>query len=250
MRKKVKMFFIILVALALVAGATDCLRYNNAGKVIVVAQKAYFVSPSPSTVEGVTTSKNKYTSVDALGVGTVTFIKNNKFAAVAHCIQSQPKFCFCTAPSETAENGEIYWDFKEKEADLEVEKVTDAGVYGNVLKTRRDGVEMKTGSAEVGKAEAWLSESVGAAPEKYPVKILKIGGDGSFVLQFNNDAPIAENPAGFSGSPVIQNGGFVGAIAYSLHQEGANETDTTTMFEATSAEKMLAELENIGGAGQ
>lgn len=178
----------------------------------------------------------------ASGIGTLTFYddENNRFAALGHGINDMDtgkllniangELVTCKIVSivkaREGKVGEIRGTIDEGHKIGDVEKNSDIGVYGNVIeKNFIDTIKIKQvdvasrNEVNVGKAEIYCELEENKV-EKYEIEIKKLfkGNykDNKSMLIKITDKRLLEKTGGIipgmSGTPIIQNGKFVGAI--------------------------------------
>jgi stage IV sporulation protein B len=178
----------------------------------------------------------------ASGIGTLTFYddENNRFAALGHGINDMDtgkllniangELVTCKIVSivkaREGKVGEIRGTIDEGHKVGDVEKNSDIGVYGNVIeKNFIDTIKIKQvdvasrNEVNVGKAEIYCELEENKV-EKYEIEIKKLfkGNykDNKSMLIKITDKRLLEKTGGIipgmSGTPIIQNGKFVGAI--------------------------------------
>lgn len=179
---------------------------------------------------------------DAQGVGTLTFVeKNNKFGALGHCISDYEtgievpiaggNIYNCNIiginKGEKGKTGELRCLFMHgKNSKGKLEKNTKCGVFGNI--TNRDGIIDENFLVKVGSR---LSMKLGAAKivsavegirQEYDIEIVKLNyqsnsNDKGFIFRVKDQKLIDVTGGivqGMSGSPIIQDGKFVGAVTH------------------------------------
>ncbi len=168
------------------------------------------------------------------GIGTITFIKGNRIAALGHPVLNDDKSLIeitggCVYPcnitgyvkGERGKAGELRGNFLRSNSFASIEKNLFCGVYGHI----NDGFEMKNlekieiGSATPGNADIY-STITGNQAKKYSISIIKVDNNEScknFVIKvtdkelLNTTGGIVQ---GMSGSPIVQNGKLVGAVTH------------------------------------
>lgn len=200
-----------------------------------------------TTITPVKTKENNYLlglwiRDAASGIGTLTFYddENNRFAALGHGINDMDtgkllniangELVTCKIVSivkaREGKVGEIRGTIDEGHKIGDVEKNSDIGVYGNVIeKNFIDTIKIKQvdvasrNEVNVGKAEIYCELEENKV-EKYEIEIKKLfkGNykDNKSMLIKITDKRLLEKTGGIipgmSGTPIIQNGKFVGAI--------------------------------------
>ena len=178
----------------------------------------------------------------ASGIGTLTFYneENGSFAALGHGINdidtgkllniANGELVTCKIVSivkaKDGKVGEIRGTIDEGQKIGDVEKNTDIGVYGSVIdKNFIDAIKIKQvdvaerNEVKIGKAEIYC-ELENNKVEKYEIEIKKIykGNykDNKSMLIKITDSRLLEKTGGIipgmSGTPIVQNGKFIGAI--------------------------------------
>ena len=215
------------------------------------------ISPySPELLAGMGTvivsgeMKSGFRDERQVGNGTITFIKDDYFAAVAHSVPAIP------SPSLTGYhfyNAEVMGISNEE---LQIAN-RDGIVWGEMLYNLNEGVfgrvsnmanitnmrEMEIGTATIGRAQMLATHKPGP-PQLHDIEI-------TWVDEYNTDSNLIDSRniwwkaidpdfpgvyEGNSGSPIIQNGKLVGAVSNVLatdRSEGA----------ATSAARMIGVFE-------
>ena len=178
----------------------------------------------------------------ASGIGTLTFYneENGSFAALGHGINdidtgkllniANGELVTCKIVSivkaKDGKVGEIRGTIDEGQKIGDVEKNTDIGVYGSVIdKNFIDAIKIKQvdvaerNEVKIGKAEIYC-ELENNKVEKYEIEIKKVykGNykDNKSMLIKITDSRLLEKTGGIipgmSGTPIVQNGKFIGAI--------------------------------------
>ncbi|MBQ8426611.1 MAG: SpoIVB peptidase [Clostridia bacterium] len=169
------------------------------------------------------------------GIGTVTYIKGNRFASLGHpvtddngeilkIIGGELFSCNITGcvKGERGKAGELRGVFLTKNKIATIDKNNTCGVFGEIesslLKTT-DLIEVGIGEARMGDAQIYSTIS-GNSPEKYDITIIKTDyGNQSknFVIKIN-DKKLLDTTGGIvqgmSGSPILQDGKLVGAVTH------------------------------------
>lgn len=171
---------------------------------------------------------------DVCGIGTITFIKNNRFASLGHPVIGENNEildinggsvfdCNITGcvKGERGKAGELRGVFLKTNAIANIDKNLISGVYGNLSKNYDCSSlkEIKLGEAVPGDAKIYTTVC-GSAPSEYSISIIKVDNFGSnknFVIKIT-DKDLLENTGGIvqgmSGSPIIQNNKLVGAVTH------------------------------------
>ena len=169
------------------------------------------------------------------GIGTLTFIKNNRFASLGHPIVNENgklieiktgslSTCVITGRVKGEKNrpGELCGTINKSCKIGNVDKNIMQGVYGELCENfNLTGFKkIKTGKASVGKAYIYSTVN-GEKPEKYSVSIIKVengnGNGKNFVLKVDDERLLELTNGivqGMSGSPVVQNDKLVGAVTH------------------------------------
>lgn len=168
------------------------------------------------------------------GIGTITFIKGNRFASLGHPvladngdiinIKSGELFgCNITGyvAGEKNKAGELRGVF-DGNSIAKIDKNLGTGVYG-VINEDFDFngfTEIEVGKAEVGDAEIYTTIN-GNKAKKYSISIIKTDydnkGNKNFVIKVNDKDLLDSTHGivqGMSGSPIVQNGKLVGAVTH------------------------------------
>ena len=169
------------------------------------------------------------------GIGTITYIKGNKFASLGHPViddtgeimdvLSGTLFnCNITGcvKGERGKPGELRAVFLKTKNLGTIESNTDCGVYGTVDLDQFDKsklIKVEKGEAKVGNAFIY-STVFGSEPKEYSISIIKVDESNetkNFVIKIT-DKDLLEITSGIvqgmSGSPIIQNGKIVGAVTH------------------------------------
>ncbi len=169
------------------------------------------------------------------GIGTVTFIKGNRFASLGHPVTDENGkilnitggelfSCDITgcAKGEKGKAGELRGVFNTKTKIANIEKNNNSGVYGTIengVYDYSDLVEVQIGEATMGNAQI-CSTIHGGKPQKYDISIIKCDLSSktkNFVIKIKDKALLDSTGGivqGMSGSPIIQNGKLVGAVTH------------------------------------
>ena len=171
---------------------------------------------------------------DVSGIGTITFIRGNRFASLGHPIVDADGrtlnilggnlySCDITGcvKGERGNAGELRGVFIRNNTIATIEKNTNFGVYGTINEhfNFSNLKEIDVGNAVVGDATAYSTIS-GSEPTAFSISIIKIdntNNDKNFVIKITDKKLIdATNGIvqGMSGSPIVQNGKLVGAITH------------------------------------
>ncbi len=173
------------------------------------------------------------------GIGTVTYIKGNRFGSLGHPITNENGeianilggsiySCSITdvIKGEKGKAGELKGVFMREFRLGSVEKNLSSGVFGTI-DTDKFSTEnlIKTELAsendyKIGKAEIY-STLRGKTPEKYEIEIVKIESTKAetknFVIKVTDKRLLELSGGivqGMSGSPIVQNGKLIGAVTH------------------------------------
>ncbi len=168
------------------------------------------------------------------GIGTITYIKGNKFASLGHPVLSDDGknlnitggnlfSCNITGyvKGERGKAGELRGVFLRNNSIAKIEKNLDVGVYGT-LDDKFDKTSLRKieiGNAKMGDAIIY-STIDGSEPKEYSISIIKVDKELStknFVVKITDKQLISETGGivqGMSGSPIVQDGKLVGAITH------------------------------------
>lgn len=168
------------------------------------------------------------------GIGTITFIKNNRFASLGHPVLNDKGEllkisggslynCSITGcvKGERGKAGELRGVFAKSNSIATIDKNLISGVYGEINSSFDKSGLIKT---EIGEAvpgcASILSTISGGKPKEYEILIIKadsFGGDKNFVIKIT-DKDLLDSTGGIvqgmSGSPILQNGKLVGAVTH------------------------------------
>ena len=192
-----------------------------------------------------------------LGVGTATFYEpeTGNFCALGHAItdidtgeivnisngELMSTNIVAITKGKKGSPGQIKGTIENGEEIGDVEKNTAFGLYGKITKTNKIELnneealevalreEIKEGDAEI------ICELENGKKEKYSIKIEKIytsnsRDNKSMLIKITDDKLIEKTGGiiqGMSGSPIIQNGKFIGAVTHVLVQ---NPTEGYAVF--------------------
>ena len=169
------------------------------------------------------------------GIGTITYIKGNRFASLGHPVADENGKILSVSGGELyncnisgllkgkrGKAGELHGVFFTNKKIAEIDKNDKSGVYGTIDKNTFDYknlIEIGIGNASVGDAHIYSTIN-GDKPLKYDISIVKIDNNNdikNFVIKVNDDRLI-ENTGGIvqgmSGSPIVQNNKLVGAVTH------------------------------------
>ncbi len=167
------------------------------------------------------------------GIGTITFIKGNRFASLGHPIISEQGDiveikggyiynCNITdcVKGERGKAGELKGVFLRSNPIACVDKNLQCGVYGVINDgCNYDLIEIQTGEAVPGDAQIF-STIKGKEPKYYDISIIKsdlFEQNKNFVIKINDKDLLDVTGGivqGMSGSPIVQNGKLVGAVTH------------------------------------
>lgn len=169
------------------------------------------------------------------GIGTVTFIKGDKFGSLGHPVADESGRqlditggmlykCNITGyiAGERGKPGELRGIFNKSELIGDIDKNIISGVYGR-LDEKFDKKQLKkieVGEGKIGRAKIYTT-IMGNTPEEYDVSIVKVTDIKSdvknYVIKINDNRLIESTSGivqGMSGSPIVQDGKLVGAITH------------------------------------
>jgi len=169
------------------------------------------------------------------GIGTITFIKGNRFASLGHPVIDETgkimkirggeiSFCSITGivKGERGHAGELKGVFLRKNALGIVDKNLENGVYGKVCDELDYSTfnKIKIGDAKVGDATIYTTIE-GQEPKEYKIQIVKVDQFShetkNYVIKIIDEELISKTGGivqGMSGSPIIQDGNLVGAVTH------------------------------------
>lgn len=169
------------------------------------------------------------------GVGTITFIKNDKFASLGHPVLSDNneiqeinggKLHNCKiiglTKGERGKPGELKGVFNKNENIGSIVKNIDCGIYGTISDFYNKKVLMpiEVGQGKVGDAKI-ISTIDENGPKEYDISIVKVDTIFSTLKNYVikvNDKELLEKTGGIvqgmSGSPIVQDGKIVGAVTH------------------------------------
>lgn len=171
---------------------------------------------------------------DVSGIGTVTYIKGNRFASLGHPVVndfgellniSSGEIYNCNITGyikgERGKAGELRGVFLKSQSVGVIDKNLSCGVYGNISEnfSKEQLKEIKIGTATPGNAQIYTTIN-GCEPKKYNITIVKVDDmekDKNFVVKIE-DKTLLDNLGGIvqgmSGSPIVQDNKLVGAITH------------------------------------
>lgn len=167
------------------------------------------------------------------GIGTITYIKNDEFAALGHPVLDDDgnilnvidgKIYDCNITSyvkgERGKPGELRGVFVRGFEKGIISKNTENGVYGKLNKIDKSKLTtITTGEAKAGNAYI-LTTIEGFEPKKYSISIVKCDEDErikNYVIKVTDENLLKTTGGivqGMSGSPIIQNNKLVGAVTH------------------------------------
>lgn len=168
------------------------------------------------------------------GIGTITFIKGNRFASLGHpVINNEGKNieisggelynCDITGyiKGERGKAGELRGVFIKNNAIASIDKNLISGVYGNINQQfdKRNLQKIQVDNARIG--DAFIYSMIdNTIPKLYSISIIKVDDQAdnkNFVIKVT-DKKLLETTGGIiqgmSGSPIIQDGKLVGAVTH------------------------------------
>ena len=167
------------------------------------------------------------------GIGTITYIKGNKFASLGHPVLddngelleiSGGKLYNCNISGYIkglrGRAGELKGVFLRTNHIATIDKNLECGVYGSITDNfdTSNLTKVELGTAKMG--DAYIYSTIdGSSPKKYSISIVKVDdcGNKNFVVKINDKDLISKTGGivqGMSGSPIIQNNKLVGAITH------------------------------------
>ena len=200
----------------------------------------------------------------AAGVGTITFYNENNqsFAALGHAITDIDTGDIINTSSgeiddvnivsivkgENEEPGKIQGTLKNENIIGNVYKNTHYGIYGKINNLNnldiKHSKKMKVANRkEIQLGEAKILSDIDGEAKEYKIEIQKIhinnnNDNKSMIIKVTDDNLIKKTGGiiqGMSGSPIIQNGKFIGAITHVF-------VNDPTLGYAVFADKMLKEI--------
>ncbi len=166
------------------------------------------------------------------GIGTITYIKGNRFASLGHPIVNEHGniiettggsvySCKITGyiKGERGKAGQLNGVFLRSNPLYKIEKNLDCGVYGQIICKHNNLQEVEIGHAVPGDAQI-VSTINGENAQRYDVSIIKVDETQktkNYVIKVN-DKKLLDTTGGIvqgmSGSPILQNGKLVGAVTH------------------------------------
>lgn len=172
---------------------------------------------------------------DISGIGTITYIRGNRFASLGHPVvddngeplsvnSGQIFNCNITGyvKGVRGKAGELRGVFIKSNDFGYIDKNLKSGVYGYVndeFLKQEDLKEITIGNAKPGSAQIYTTIS-GNHPTKYDVTIVKVeegDSDKNFIIKIDDEGlldSVGGIVQGMSGSPIIQNDKLVGAVTH------------------------------------
>ena len=168
------------------------------------------------------------------GIGTVTFIKGNRFASLGHPVITEKGKqleiiggslynCNITGYSKGKRGvaGELKGIFVQTDAVASIDKNLSCGVYGNLTESfdTSNLTKISLGNAVPGGAHIY-STIDGNIPKKYNISIIKVDDNEdckNFVIKITDKRLLNTTNGivqGMSGSPIVQNNKLVGAVTH------------------------------------
>ncbi len=171
---------------------------------------------------------------DVSGIGTITFIKGNRFASLGHpvlddngnlleIIGGNLYSCNITGcvKGERGKAGELRGVFVRNNFVAKIEKNLQVGVFGKINNDfdKENLTKIDIGQAKMGDATIY-STIEGKTPKQYNISIIKVDNNvetKNFVVKITDEELISKTGGivqGMSGSPIVQNGKLVGAVTH------------------------------------
>lgn len=170
------------------------------------------------------------------GIGTITYIKDNKFASLGHPVLDEGgkilkikggalMDCSITGcvKGEKGKPGELRGAILKKKEIGTIESNRENGVYGclDMNKINFENVKkIKIGKAKIGDAHIYTTVC-GNTPKKYSISIIKVddykNNSKNMVIKILDEELINCTGGivqGMSGSPIVQDGKLVGAVTH------------------------------------
>ena len=167
------------------------------------------------------------------GIGTITFIKGDRFASLGHpVINSEGKLLKISGgklyeskitgyvKGIRGKAGELKGVFVKDNAIANIDKNLPCGVYGTITGRFDTTSLIKTSIGKASVGDAYIYSTIDdCTPKKYSISIVKIdeGDNKNFVVKITDKELISKTGGivqGMSGSPIIQNNKLVGAITH------------------------------------
>ncbi len=170
---------------------------------------------------------------DVSGIGTITYIKGNKFASLGHpVLDDNGKLLNITGGNlyncnitgvvkgERGKAGELRGVFLRSNPVAKIEKNAYTGVFGEINEFDKSNLKkIEIGQAKMGGAKIYSTIN-GKTPKEYDISIVKVDENAdtkNFVVKINDENLISLTGGivqGMSGSPIVQDGKLVGAITH------------------------------------
>lgn len=170
---------------------------------------------------------------DVCGIGTVTYINNNRLASLGHPIIDENgeiieiiggsifscKITGCIK-GEKGKAGELRGVFNKLNKVAEIDKNLVTGVYGEYQRNENNKFDkIEIGVAKMGDASIFTTID-GDKPKEYKINIIKVDSNETnknFVIKVLDKDLLDKTGGivqGMSGSPIVQNGKLVGAVTH------------------------------------
>lgn len=169
------------------------------------------------------------------GIGTVTYIKNNRIASLGHPVLNEQSNlidivggdmfnCEITGfiKGERGRAGELRGTFDRRRKIASLDKNLNSGVYGDICDNENlsNLREIELGNAKMGDASIYTTIN-GTCPKEYSISIIKVDtisrDTKNFVIRITDQRLLELTGGivqGMSGSPIVQNGKLVGAVTH------------------------------------
>lgn len=172
---------------------------------------------------------------DINGIGTITYIKNDRFASLGHPILSNNgdiieinggKAYNCNiigcVRGERGCPGELKGVFLKNKPIAEIENNLESGLYGNITENfdKNSLIEIELGEGKPGNASIFTTIN-GESPTEYSISIIKADSpqkeNKNFIIKITDERLLDSTGGivqGMSGSPIVQDGKLVGAVTH------------------------------------